>query len=1600
MHMTRRALRTLLLPLVCILLVPAFVLAQPKGAKPKSGLSKVLRTYEQHALRNPGDPSNGKKLFETSQRIKCATCHKVASKGGEVGPDLSSIGGKFDRSHLIESLLEPSRQIVEGYRSTIIQTDAGKVLSGVVKTQDEKQITLIDANGKTHTIARVEIEESLESPVSIMPEGLAKELSVSEFTDLIAYLESLRHGDLGTWNEVTGPISVPPGFEIHTIATGLNGVTALEVLPDGRVLVCEQTGSVRIVENGKLLEKPVLTLPVDEYWERGVIGITFDPEFSHKPYIYVCWIAKEPYPHHRISRFTLKGNVALPGSEKLLLSGDDQTKMGGTVPAGHQGGALHFGKDGKLYIAIGEQTAKMPAQKIDTFLGKILRINRDGSIPKDNPFVNEAKGKYRAIWARGARNPFTFAVRSSDGLLLINDVGDNHGEEINVGRAGANYGWPMVAHGNQPAYKSDKFDGPIHWYPRSSVNGADFCEKASNWPRKMHERFFFADYVHGWIKSINPDNNPREATTFGTGFRRPVDLRFAPDGSLYLLVRNAWVIDDKFEGGTGALMQISYQKKGLRRKKKQAVKIDSPSVLLTENSTDPSAGGLPAFKIETPSATYYLEKTGGGLSSLVDRDGNDWLGFHPEEGSGAGGEYRGFPNAVHRQGGSSYFHAKNAGTSPVNTSVERVEDHFVSILAESKDGKWQARYDFLPTHCTFTITKMPKDKKHWILYEGTPGGEMELDDWWMTSAISTPQSMIYLHDQDIPSPEWIAFGDDGGKRSIVLFHHEDDNDPDFFYQMHRKMTVFGFGRKRLEAFFSNAGHRFSIGLVESSSHKAISAFVGDIAKQSGAKSDAILVTAAVPKKPLSIDVWYGLQQRFGHNGNPQKWVNVLGCLKGYSKATTLEYTLNGGKKQKLTIGSNYTRLANPGDFNVEIDHKDLTKGENSIVLFATDGAKNTSVTVTLDYAASKPSPLPLYIDWSKAEKIQDVAQVVDGLWKLTPKGLRVVEPYYDRVVAFGDESWTDYEVTVPVTFHGIRKPGPNDGGPNVIHAAIAVRWPGHADGPKPTQPRTIWYPLGATAEFTIQNHPKACSWRILGDRRAKAFEKKTRQIEFEKQYIMKHRVETVGKKAIYNVKLWNAEKKEPTDWDVTFEEKVDIPRGGALLLAHYTDVTFGNVTVTPCKKTQPNSLEGRSSLLIPTKKRGAMVLAGYSVPQESAPQKLGPKPGDVYREYVIHNGGENWRVTAPNAKAEGAQEFLPNPVLSLDVHDLEGAVRAEAVLDRWGGHPGTKQKMIRFNANDWITLPELTTTPESYERYYSQDNPVVAVPLEHLKLGENILEGTIGPENDTGWGQWGLYSLILRVYYDPEKKEYSTGRITSPNAGETLTENPTIQLQCDANAERIDILAWYDGYDEDGNGVFNEWHATRFQPFRGQAADLECHVGTIDPSLAERDLTWKTRWIPDQKPNAIQLIARVQNNSGLTYVTDIVEGLSLKREGWSVKQYRATDVPERFGVRIGQKKFCNIPIAAETDLSRATQAVLHYRTWSGHNSPHEPFQLNGHEHQNEGKSHHYDYDLLPIPIAEIKTGNNRFAIHSNNEHHMLEVLWPGPAITVRFKTDE
>lgn len=296
-----------------------------------------------------------------------------------------------------------------------------------------------------------------------------------------------------------------------------------------------------------------------------------------------------------------------------------------------------------------------------------------------------------------------------------------------------------------------------------------------------------------------------------------------------------------------------------------------------------------------------------------------------------------------------------------------------------------------------------------------------------------------------------------------------------------------------------------------------------------------------------------------------------------------------------------------------------------------------------------------------------------------------------------------------------------------------------------------------------------------------------------------------------------------------------------------------------------------------------------------------------------------------------------------------------------------------------------------------QDNPIVGVPLEHLKEGENTFQGTC---KGTWWGQWGMYSLILRVYYDPEQKSHPSGRIVSPTNGQELGENPKIIVEAMSKEgiERIDVLAFYEGYDENGDGIYQEWHRSYFQPARGEAAEIQHHVGTITSEPYE--IIWDTKWIPDQVPKSIKLLARISDKQGLWYVTQTVEDLSLVRSDCSVKLYKASDVPERFSVRAGNTKKCKITIPPADDLNKAVESSMYLRTWHGFDKVHSDIKFNDWSMKAGGKSHHYAYTSHIVPISTLRNGDNVITFHSNTKDHGLEVLWPGPGLIVRYETSE
>jgi len=250
------------------------------------------------------------------------------------------------------------------------------------------------------------------------------------------------------------------------------------------------------------------------------------------------------------------------------------------------------------------------------------------------------------------------------------------------------------------------------------------------------------------------------------------------------------------------------------------------SVELSHGS-DESAGGGSAYIISTPMATYFLEKEGGGLSSMIDKDGVDWLGFHKRPGSAHKGEYRGFPNAIHKQDGS-YFHAMNAGTDPSSSVVEIESADHVGILFTSDNKQWEGRWDFYPDRCDFTMTQISAGYQYWVQYEGVPGGEMDSTDFWYSSADHNVHAITLPFVGDLPAPEWMAFGDQDSPRMLYMLHHQDDQYPDN-YVSRPDMTVLGFGRENKDKFLTTS-QTFSIGFVESTVYDMVEGTIKQVLK--------------------------------------------------------------------------------------------------------------------------------------------------------------------------------------------------------------------------------------------------------------------------------------------------------------------------------------------------------------------------------------------------------------------------------------------------------------------------------------------------------------------------------------------------------------------------------------------------------------------------------------------------------------------------------------------------------------------------------------------------------------------------------------------------
>lgn len=348
---------------------------------------------------------------------------------------------------------------------------------------------------------------------------------------------------------------LPPGFTDAAVAAVPSPIDLAIVERGalrGAIFATSKSGEVYMVPNGSGTARRVLDLTARtcSEGERGMLGIALDPKFgagADHVYLYHTTIgAREGQCVNRVSRFAVRTSGAIDAA-----SGETLIQTAVLSASNHNGGDIEFGKDGHLYVSVGENARPTLAQRRNTFFGKILRITTDGDPAPGNPWSTRKgavacgeKGRVKKapcaeVFALGLRNPFQIAFAPGTNAFLINDVGQSTWEEIDRGRKGANYGWPE-REGPCPQGQSlpcaaapAKYTDPIAWYNHDtgceSITAGAFVPANSGWPAAYAGDYLFADFVCGEAFTLSEPFGPSPAQgSFGLGFGMAVAFEFDP----------------------------------------------------------------------------------------------------------------------------------------------------------------------------------------------------------------------------------------------------------------------------------------------------------------------------------------------------------------------------------------------------------------------------------------------------------------------------------------------------------------------------------------------------------------------------------------------------------------------------------------------------------------------------------------------------------------------------------------------------------------------------------------------------------------------------------------------------------------------------------------------------------------------------------------------------------------------------------------------------------------------------------------------------------------------------------------------------------------
>lgn len=339
----------------------------------------------------------------------------------------------------------------------------------------------------------------------------------------------------------------------ETVASGLQNPWAVAFLPGGRFLVTERTGRLRVVEPGGKLEQAIEGLPeVAAGGQGGLLDLLLDADFASNRTLYFCF--SEPGLGNTnstaLARATLSADMMRLGDVRVIFS--QKPKFAGSLHFGcriveSRSPGLNGKPDGKLFLMLGERYSRaLDAQALGNHHGKIVRINKDGSVPTDNPFVNRA-GALPEIWSYGHRNPQGAAL-APDGMLWMHEHGPQGGDEINLPKAGANYGWPVITYGEN--YGGGKIgegltakagmEQPLHqWTPSIAPSGMAFLT-SERYGKAWQGNLFVGSLKFAYLNRIEltaPYSGKvlRESKLISELGERIRDVRQGPDGLLYVL---------------------------------------------------------------------------------------------------------------------------------------------------------------------------------------------------------------------------------------------------------------------------------------------------------------------------------------------------------------------------------------------------------------------------------------------------------------------------------------------------------------------------------------------------------------------------------------------------------------------------------------------------------------------------------------------------------------------------------------------------------------------------------------------------------------------------------------------------------------------------------------------------------------------------------------------------------------------------------------------------------------------------------------------------------------------------------------------------------